>query len=207
MSKPVRVRRLTDEEGRQLQRIVRRGGSRSEKSIVKWRRAVVVHASAGGNTVGVIARLVATSEDRVREMIHRFNDMGMASLDPQWAGGRPRLITNDDVEFIVETATTRPETLGEPFTRWSIRKLVRYLGANEDRVVKISRERLRQLLAAHGRAVRSTAPSDLPKTGQIRPGCSRSNVHSPDPELLGVIGRFACHSTLEMSGSGNADHD
>jgi len=150
MSKPVRVRRLSDEEGRQLQRIVRRGCSRSEESIVKWRRAVVVHASAGGNTVGVIARLVATSEDRVREMIHRFNEMGMASLDPQWAGGRPRLITTDDVEFIVKTAKTRPEALGEPFTRWSIRKLVRYLSANEHRVVKIGRERLRQLLAAHG---------------------------------------------------------
>jgi hypothetical protein len=150
MSKPVRVRRLTDEEGRQLQRILRRGGSRSEKSIVKWRRAVVVHASAGGNTVPVIARLVATCEDRVREMIHRFNDMGMSSLDPQWAGGRPRLITTDDVGFIVETATTRPETLGEPFTRWSIRKLVRYLSTNEDRVVKITRERLRQRLAERG---------------------------------------------------------
>jgi transposase len=150
MSRPVRVRRLTDEEGWQLQRIVRRGGSRSEKSIVKWRRAVVVHASAGGNTIATIARLVATSEDRVREMIHRFNEMGMASLDPQWAGGRPRLITTDDVEFIVETATARPEKLGEPFTRWSIRKLVRYLSANEHRVVKISRERLRQLLAARG---------------------------------------------------------
>ena len=33
-------------------------------------------ASAGGNTVPAIARLVATSEDRVREMIHRFNDTG-----------------------------------------------------------------------------------------------------------------------------------
>ena len=127
MSKSVRVRRLTVEEGRQLQRIVRRGGSRSEQSIVKWRRAVVVHASAGGNTVPVIARLVATSEDRVREMIHRFNEIGMVSLDPQWAGGRPRLITTEDVAFIVETATTRPEKLDQPFTRWSIRKLVRYL--------------------------------------------------------------------------------
>jgi transposase len=150
MSKPVRVRRLSVEEGRTLQRIVRRGGGKTDKSHVKWRRAVVVHASAGGNTVPVIARLVATSEDRVREMIHRFNEMGMASLDPQWAGGRPRLITTDDVEFIVETAKTRPETLGEPFTRWSIRKLADYLGDNETRVVKIGRERLRQLLAAHG---------------------------------------------------------
>ena len=150
MSTPVRVRRLSVEEGRQLQRIVRRGGPRSEKSIVKWRRAVVVHASAGGNTVPAIARLVATSEDRVREMIHRFNELGMASLDPQWAGGRPRLITIEDVEFIVETATTRPEALGEPFTRWSIRKLVRFLGTNGDRVVAIGRERLRQILEING---------------------------------------------------------
>ncbi len=149
MSEPVRVRRLTDREGQQLQRIVRRGSGKSKASVVKWRRAVVVHASAGGNTVPVIAELVATSEDRVREMIHRFNDKGMAALDPQWAGGRPRRITTDDEAFIVKTAGQRPEALGQPFTRWSLRKLVGYLGDNEHRVVKIGRERLREILGAH----------------------------------------------------------
>jgi transposase len=54
---------------------------------------MVVWASATGHTVEVIARLVQTSPDRVREMIHRFNQMGMRSLDPKWAGGRPRRIT------------------------------------------------------------------------------------------------------------------
>jgi hypothetical protein len=63
-----------------VQRIVRRGGGDKEKSIVKWRRALVVLASAGGNSVSVIADLVQTSEDRVREMIQRFNEMGMESL-------------------------------------------------------------------------------------------------------------------------------
>jgi transposase len=149
MSKPLRVRRLTDQEGRQLQRIVRRGGGGSEKSVVKWRRALVVHASAGGNTVPVIARLVATSEDRVREMIHRFNEMGMKSLDPQWAGGRPRRITTDDEDFIVETAKSRPETLSRPFTRWSLRKLVKYLADNDTQIVTVGRERLRQILDDH----------------------------------------------------------
>jgi len=134
-----------------LQRIVRRGSGKSKASVVRWRRAVVVHASAGGNTVAVIAELVATSPDRVREMIHRFNDKGMASLDPQWAGGRPRRITTDDEDFIVETASQRPEALGQPFTRWSIRKLVGYLGDNSKRVVGIGRERLRQILADHER--------------------------------------------------------
>ncbi len=147
MSKPVKVRRLTPAEGQELQRIVRRGGGKTDKSHVKWRRAVVVHASAGGNTVPVIAGLVATSEDRVREMIHRFNELGMASLDPQWAGGRPRQITTDDESYIVETARTRPEKLGQPFTRWSLRKLVSYLADNKVRVAAIGRERLRQLLA------------------------------------------------------------
>ena len=149
MTQPVRVRRLSDEEGRKITQIVRRGGGRTDKSIVKWRRALVVQASAGGNTAPVIAQLVSTSEDRVREMIHRFNELGMRSLDPQWAGGRPRQITIDDEAFIVATAKMRPEKLGRPFTRWSIRKLVAYLTNNGDRVVRIGRERCRQILADH----------------------------------------------------------
>jgi transposase len=149
MSEQLRARRLTHQEGQEIQRLVRRGGGKTDKSHVKWRRALVVHASAGGNTVAVIARLVATSEDRAREMIYRFNELGMRSLDPQWAGGRPRRIATDDETFIVETAKTRPEKLGRPFTRWSIRKLVKYFGDNSDRVVCIGRDRLRQLLVAN----------------------------------------------------------
>jgi transposase len=147
MAERVRVRRLRDDEGRQLQRIVRRGGGRSDKSIVKWRRAMVVLASAGGNDVAVIARLVATSPDRVWEMIHRFNELGMRSLDPRWAGGRPRQITTTDRELIVKTATCRPRSLGQLFTRWSIRKLADYLGSKRGPQVKVGRERLRQILA------------------------------------------------------------
>ncbi len=71
----------------QLQRIVRRGG-KTDRSIVRWRRAIVVLSSAVGTT-GHDARLVQTSPDRVREMNHRFNDLGMRSLDPQWAGAVP----------------------------------------------------------------------------------------------------------------------
>ena len=44
MAERVRVRRVSDVEGRELHRIVRRGG-KSDRSIVKWRRAMVVLAS------------------------------------------------------------------------------------------------------------------------------------------------------------------
>src|SRR6185312_13354074 len=80
------------------------------------------------------------------DVIHAFNERGLAALDPRWAGGRPRLIREEDVAFIVATATTRPETLGRPFTRWSVRKLAAYLRRNDRRVVRVSRERLRQVL-------------------------------------------------------------
>ena len=149
MAERVRVRRLNDAEGRELQRIVRRGG-KSDRSIVKWRRAMVVLASAGGNDVAAIARLVQTSPDRVREMIHRFNDLGMRSLDPQWAGGRPRQITTTDRALIVKTAKTRPAKLGQPFTHWSIRKLADYLADEEGPQGAVGRERLRQILIAEG---------------------------------------------------------
>nr|WP_280855069.1 MULTISPECIES: IS630 family transposase [unclassified Streptomyces] len=146
VAEPVRVRRLTDQEGQKLQQIVRRGSTNS----VRYRRAMMLLASAGGNRVPVIAKLVQADEDTVRDVIHRFNEIGLACLDPRWAGGRPRLIKPDDEDFVVETATTRPTKLGQPFTRWSIRKLVAYLRKVHGRIIRISREALRSLLARRG---------------------------------------------------------
>ena len=89
-------------------------------------------------------------------MIHCFNEMGMASLDPKWAGGRPRRITTEDETFILTTAKARPESVGLPFTRWSIRKLVDYLADNPVRRVAIGRERLWVLLARNDVAFQRT---------------------------------------------------
>ena len=58
-------------------------------------------ASASGTPVPAIARLVAAHEDTVRDVIHAFNEKGLAALDPRWAGGRPRLISDADIEVIV----------------------------------------------------------------------------------------------------------
>jgi transposase len=105
--------------------------------------------AASGTLVPAIARLVAADEDTVRDVIHLFNAKGLAALDPQWAGGRPRLISDEAIEVIVTAARTRPEKLGRPFTRWSLRKLAAYLAGRPQPVV-IGRERLRQILHARG---------------------------------------------------------
>jgi transposase len=140
MAERVKARRLSDEEGQRLLRIVRRGEPKATKSVIRYRRAMVVLASASGNSVPAIARLVAADEDTVRGVIHRFNELGMRALDPRWAGGRPRRISAEDEAFLIETATTRPGKLGQPFTHWSLRKLVGYLADNPRRIVRIGRE-------------------------------------------------------------------
>jgi transposase len=162
MAEPVRARRLSEDEGRRLQQIVRRGKHGS----IRVRRALIIMSSASGTPVPAIARLVAADEDTVRDVIHAFNERGLAALDPRWAGGRPRLISEEDIAVIVATATTRPKTLGLPFTRWSVRKLVEYLAGSyrntepgcvpgragriePGRRVRIGRERLRQVLHDH----------------------------------------------------------
>src|SRR5438067_10809071 len=123
------------------------GGASTGRSGV--RRAMIIMASAAGTPVSAIARLVAADEDTVRDVIHLFNQKGLAALDPQWAGGRPRLISDDDIALIVRAATTRPEKLGLPFTHWILRKLAACL-AGSPRPVRIGRERLRQILRVRG---------------------------------------------------------
>jgi transposase len=116
-------------------------------------------ASASGTTVPAIARLVAADEDTVRDVIHAFNERGLACLGPRWAGGRPRRITDADTTVIVSAATTRPRKFGLPFTHWSVRKLAAYLSGRYGRTdprwaptrrVRIGRERLRQILHNRG---------------------------------------------------------
>ena len=83
MREGIRVREITNVEGNRLLRIVRR----SSGSVVTWRRAQMVLLSAQGMDVAQIAKVAFTSPDRVREVLHNFNDDGFDSLVPRYSGG------------------------------------------------------------------------------------------------------------------------
>src|SRR5580693_3113532 len=194
MAEPVRARRLTDQEGQRLQQIVRRGKHGS----VRVRRAMIIMASASGTLVPAIARLVAADEDTVRDVIHAFNQKGLAALDPRWAGGRPRLISDEDIEVIVTAARTRPEKLGQPFTRWSLRKLADYL-ASGSRPAAIGRERLRQILHARGisfQRTRTWKDSADPDRDAKLDRIEYVTSHLPGPLLCLRSVRAAVHPAL-----------
>ena len=132
-------------------------------SSVRVRRAMIIMASASGTPVPAIARLVAADEDTVRDVIHAFNERGLAALDPQWAGGRPRLISDDESTFIVATATTRPKTLGLPVHPLE-RPQARRLPAPTTRSGRVVRRRPGTAAAAPARRTRS--PSSAPGPGR-----------------------------------------
>lgn len=102
----------------------------------------------------VIAKPVQADEYTVRDVIHRFKEIGLACQDPRWAGGRPRLLRPDDEDFVIQAAITRPAKLSRPFTHWSIRKLAACLRRVHVHVhvhvIRIGREALRCLLARRG---------------------------------------------------------
>jgi transposase len=90
-------------------------------------RASIRLASDTGMTAPEIASMWQTDESHVRKVIHEFNERGLDSLDPDYRGGRPRRITAEVRKRIVAVAGARPDTLGEPFTPWSLPQLAAYL--------------------------------------------------------------------------------
>ena len=145
MADRVRVRELSNDEGRRLLSIVRRGSG----SVVRWRRAQIVLWSAQRMDVPAIAKIAFTSEDRVRAVIHNFNEDGFDSLAPKYAGGRPPTFTLGQRQEIKKVALSRPEDHDLPFSTWSLSKLAEFLVA-EGVVDDISHEGLRVLLREEG---------------------------------------------------------
>jgi transposase len=189
---------LTDQEGQWLRQIVRWGRHES----VRVRRALIIMASASGTPVTAISRLVAAHEDTVRDVIHAFNEKGLAALDPRRVGGRPRLISDEDREFIIATATTRPTALGLPFTHWSLRKLCDYLARKPGRRVRIGRERLRQVLHEKGISFQrtrtwkeSTDPDKDAKLDRIEYVTSRFPHRCLAFDQFGPLSIRPCHGT------------
>ena len=116
------VRPLAHEEARRLKR-----RAKEAKHFATRERAAILLASNVGTPVPQIAQMWMTDESHVRRVIHEFNERGMASLDPDYRGGRPRRITREQRRQAVAVAGARPDTQGVALTRWSLPRLADHL--------------------------------------------------------------------------------
>ena len=142
------VRPLAPWEGQRLKRLSKRARHDSTRQ-----RALILLASATLMSPPEIARMLLTDESHVRKVIHDFNERGFASLRPRFGGGRPRRISTDDEQRIVAIAGARPDSLGVPFTRWSLAKLSEHLDGEG---IRVSPAHLGRLLARAGLSFQRT---------------------------------------------------
>jgi transposase len=143
------VRDLVPDEGDRLKRLSRKAASEAKRE-----RALICWASATKMSAPQIAMLVGTDESHVRKVIQAFNERGFSSLDPEQRGGRPRRITDEQRARIVAVAGARPDTLGVAATRWSLKRLARYL--REQQIVQVSPAHLGRILAQAGLSFQRT---------------------------------------------------
>lgn len=160
------VRELAPAEGQRLKRL-----SKQSKLASTRQRAMILLASNTLMSAPEIARMLLTDESHVRKVIHDFNRHGFESLRPRFRGGRPRRIQIDDEQRIVAVAGARPDTLGVPYTRWSLSKLSRYL---RGRGIEVSPAQLGRILARNGISLQRT----------------RSWKQSPDPDYQAKAARI-----------------
>lgn len=95
-----------------------------------------------------------TDESHVRRVIHDFNERGMTSLDPDYRGGRPRRITDENRRAVVAVAGARPDSQGVALTRWSLPRLADHLV--ERGVLQISPAHPGRVLAEAGLSFQRT---------------------------------------------------
>jgi hypothetical protein len=69
-------------------------------------RTMIIMTSAPGTLVPAIARLLAADEDTVRDVVPFYStSRGWLRWTPLWAGRRPRLNSDSDIQVIVTAVT------------------------------------------------------------------------------------------------------
>ena len=116
------VRPLSEQERTSLDSMI----AQSEPEVLDTRSHIVLLSSQGYNSTE-IASLVGRHPASVRKWIHRFNELGISSLTHAPSPGRKRSYTEEQAQEMIEIALTEPRALGQPYSRWSLHRLTRYL--------------------------------------------------------------------------------
>lgn len=144
------VRSLTPKEVIELNDIARNGTD------VKFaRRAQVIVASGAHTPVKQIASVLGYSQLQVRRIIHSFNKGGINGIRPNYRGGRPPTLTDEQHKAVVELAESHPKDLGHPLSQWSLSQLQLVL-IKKKKVSYISRPTIRTILKEAGLSYQRT---------------------------------------------------
>lgn len=140
----LRLRRLTEEEDREIARLIR-----AQTAPVRLaRRARIIARAQEGLRLPAVAAELGVSAATVRQWVGRFNAHGLAGLADAPRSGRPPTYPPAAVGDLLAASLTDPRELGLPFASWTLDRLTAYL--NEERGIPIRRSRVAEILQAEG---------------------------------------------------------
>lgn len=144
MPRRLQVRELTEEERESIWQTAR---SRTA-AVREVERARIIQASSDGQSVAEIASQLQFKAGKVRKWIKGFNEAGLAGLTDRGRSGRPPTYTPEEVGEVIASALSDPQSLGLPFSSWTLDRLEAYL--NEVKGIGIKRSRINDILLDEG---------------------------------------------------------
>lgn len=140
MARPLKIRRPSTSEVRRLSKLMASGINRHQQ-----RRAEALLLYGMGLSPLKIAAAQGVHVNTVYADLQAFATARSGAVEQLQAAGRLLRITANQEARIVQLADQSPSEVGQPYGRWSLRKLSAYL-VKAHIVKSIGRERLRQVL-------------------------------------------------------------
>ena len=141
---PVCLRDLTAEELATIKRLAHSHTA----PVQRVQRAHIIWRASRGESASTIAARVGLDGETVRKRIRRFNAEGVEALKDRHRSGRPPTYSAEQTATVIASALTKPQTLGLPFTSWTLDRLAVYL--HEAKGIAIQRSRIDEILLQEG---------------------------------------------------------
>ena len=144
MPKRNELRPFTEEEQNDLEKL-QRSRTAAQQHV---ERATILLGYAAGEAIGEIAHRVHRRPETVWNVVKRFNQRGLASLQDVPRAGRPVTYGEEARGQMVVTAKTHPQQLGLPYSHWTLDRLVEYVHQRLN--LPVSRSQLGAILEQEG---------------------------------------------------------
>ncbi len=141
---PVCLRDLTADESATVKRLAHSHTAPAQSV----QRAQIIWRASRGESASAIAARLGLDGETVRKRIHRFNVAGLEALKDRHRAGRPPTYSIEQTATVIATALTEPQTLGLPFTSWTLDRLAAYL--HEQKGIAMQRSRIDEILLHEG---------------------------------------------------------
>lgn len=143
MKPPLRLRELTADELAELTKLYRE----TKEARIRLRAQIILLAAENKLIAPQIAQIVRVNDQTVRNWLRRYTTQGIAGLFDEPRSGAPRKVTAAYERRLLEVVRQRPRSLAQPFSMWSIQRLLDFL--REETGIRLSKATIQRLLSNH----------------------------------------------------------